>query len=614
MIFNILVAGIVLGLAYAWMVRGFFSAFLHLLCVLIAGALAFALWEPAAYLLMDLSPEKGFLSFVESAAWGIGLIVPFAVFLLLTRLVADKVVKNNLKNAGPVDYAGGAVCGLGVGVITAGVFVIGIQGMRLPTNMGYRPIWYADGDARAAGAGSLIQTDRLWIPADRLTSALFQNLSEGSMSSPQSLAKWYPNLESVGFAARVSPGDGAGRNIIGPDEFKIVKSYTVGPADRAAPAADLLLFEGAAAPQRYMDIRGRTPGQDGAPNTGRLLGYVLEFQPGAKERGKSGGQLILSNGQVSMIAHNAGTGESITVFPLAAISENTAADGRLGRWRFDANDVFISSVGGQSNVTVGFEFFVPEGFEPIGLNVRQTRVQLVGGPRAVPEPVALADTADRDRRVRSGSILKSETTTRVERDDTNAVRIDPSTAGDRGGGTSGIAMTATVGEIIPSQIARSRVTLDDDNLIADGSAKFLLDEVGRSNAPTARNMRVDSFALGRNQTMVQVDVSPGQAISFASEAARLAPTNRPIVLIDSNGNEYQAIGFIYRDREIFELRYTPGSTLTGVNDTPPISSTRDDQMLKLLFIVTTRVSVEQLAIGDIVLANFEPPLTTSTRP
>lgn len=605
MIFNILIAGIVLGLAYAWMVRGFFSAFLHLLCVLIAGALAFALWEPASYFLMDLSPEKGFLSFVESAAWGIGLIVPFAVFLLLSRLVADKVVKSNLKNAGAVDYAGGAVCGLGVGVITAGIFVIGIQGMRLPTNMGYRPVWYTED--RAAGAGSLVQTDRLWIPADKLTSALFQNLSEGSMSTPQSLAKWYPNLESVGFAARLSPGDGAGRNIIGPEDFSIIKTYTVGPVDQTAPAADLLLFEGAAAPQRYLDVRGRAPGQDGAPDAGRLIGYVLEFQPGAKERGKSGGQLILSNGQVSMIARNETTGESTMIFPLAAISENTAADGRLGRWRFDANDVFISSVGGQSNVTVGFEFFVPEGFEPIGLNVRQTRARLAGAP----DPIVFDDTADRDRRVRSGSILESETNARTARDDSDAVVIDPSTAGNRGGGDSGIALTSSVGTIIPSQIARSRLTLDDDNLIADGQAKFIPDEVGRSNAPTARTMRVDSFALGRNQAMVQVDVSPGQAISFASEAARLAPTDRPIVLVDSNGNEYQAIGFIYEDREIFEIRYTPGSTLTGVDDTPPISSTRDDQSLKLLFIVTDGVDIEQFAIGDIVLANFVPPLDAS---
>jgi hypothetical protein len=608
MIFNILIAGIVLGLAYAWMVRGFFSAFLHLLCVLIAGALAFAVWEPGAYLLMGASPDSGLLSFVESGAWGIALILPFAVFLLLFRLVADKVVRSNIKNAGAVDYAGGAVCGLGVGIITAGIFVIGIQGMRLPTNMGYRPIWYTED--RAAGAGSLVQTDRLWIPADRLTSALFGKLSEGSMSSPESLAKWHPNLESVGFAARLSPGDGAGRNIIGRDDFQIIKTYTVGPADRAAPAADLLLFEGAAAPQRYLDVRGRAPGQDGTPNTGRLVGYVLEFQPGAKERGKSGGQLILSNGQVSMVARNSATGESIAVFPLAAISENTTADGRLGRWRFDADDVFISSVGGQSNITVGFEFFVPDGFEPIGLSVRQTRALLAG----LPEPVVLADTDDRDRRVRSGSIFESETRTRRIRDDSDAIRVDPSTAAARGGDGSGIALTNSVGEIIPSQIARSRLTLDDDNLIADGQAKFLLDEVGRANAPTARNMRVDSFALGRNQAMVQVDVSPGQAMSFASEAARLAPTDQPIVLIDSGGNEYRAIGFVYQDREIFELRYTPGSTLAGVEDTPPVSSTRDDQTLKLLFIVTNRVTIEQLAIGDIVLANFVPPLNASSRP
>lgn len=602
MIFNILIVGLVLGLAYAWMVRGFFSAFIHLLCVLVAGALAFAVWEPASYFLIGLSPDRGFLSFLQSAAWGVGLILPFCVFLLLARVVTDKIVGANLKNATAVDYAGGAVCGLGVGVLTAGVFVIGIQGLRLPTNMGYRPVWYTED--RAGGAGSLTITDKLWIPADRITAGIYRGLSSGSMSAEQSLDKWYPDLVTTGFAARLSPGDGSGRNAIRPSDFRVIKTYTVGSPDQTAAATELFAIQGSTAPQRYVDIRGRAPGSDGTPAKGYLMGTVIEFEPGAKETGKRGGQVIVSNGQVHLVARNESTGESITIFPLAAISENAEADGRLGRWKFDANDVFISSVGGQSKATFGFEFFIPEGFSPIGLTVRQARLPIANNDR-FPEPTVYDSPADRDRRVASGSIFKADDAARRQRDASNAATL---TGDTDAASTSGIRVSSSMGEVASSQTARSRLTLDDDNLIADGQAKFAVTEIGRGNTPSGRTMRVESFALGRNQTMVQIDVSPGMPASFTSDAARLAPTDQPLVLIDSNGNEYEAIGFVYKDREIFEVRYTLGNTLAGIEATPPVSTARDDQKLVILFVVTTGVSIEQFAAGDIVIANIRPPL------
>jgi uncharacterized membrane protein required for colicin V production len=609
MIFNLIVVGLVLGLAYAWTVRGFFSAFLHLVCVLVAGALAFAVWEPAAHLLIGLSPERGFLSFIESAAWGVGLIVPFAVFLLLLRLVTDKVVAANLRNSTAADYAGGAVCGLAVGVVTTGVFVIGVQGLRLPTNMGYRPVWFTED--RAAGVGSLVETDRLWIPADRLTAALYRGLSEGSMSAPQSLDKWYPNLESAAFAARITPGDGAGRNIIAPDDFRIVRTYTVGTPDRPVAADELLGESGSATPQRIVDVKGRRPGQDGAPGKGVLMGFVIEFQPAAKERGKRGGQVIVSNGQVQLIARDGSAGESITLFPVAAISENANADGRLGRWKFDANDVFISSVGGQSQALFGFEFLVPEGYTPIGLSVRQSRTT------ELPEPTVFESTAQRDLRITSGGIFRAGPDERPQRelDRTNAVVVDGASITSRSGpaSDSGVRIGNSLGTIVASQTARSRVQLTEENTIADGNAKFLPDEVGRSNAPTGRNMRVDSFEVGRNQVMVQIDVSPGMPASFVADAARLAPTDQPLVLIDDRGNEYQAIGYIYEDREIFEVRYTLGNTLAGIEATPPLSTARDDQKLVILFVATSGAKIEDFATGDIVLIDFDAPLDATSR-
>ncbi|MCH2149191.1 MAG: hypothetical protein MK095_07135, partial [Phycisphaerales bacterium] len=47
-ILNLLIIGLVLLIAYWWSQQGFFGALLHLLAVIVAGALAFAFWEPIA--------------------------------------------------------------------------------------------------------------------------------------------------------------------------------------------------------------------------------------------------------------------------------------------------------------------------------------------------------------------------------------------------------------------------------------------------------------------------------------------------------------------------------------------------------------------------------------
>ena len=602
MFFNIVVIGLVLGLTYAWMVRGFFNSFVHLLCTLVAGALAFAIWEPLAYLLVGVSPERGFLSFIGSSAWGVALVIPFAGIMLILRVITDKVVKSNIKNAGPVDYVGGGACGVVTGVICAGITTIGIQSMRVPSDfLGYQPLWYTEDTG--TGGGSLVLSDSLWLPADKITGWIYSGLSVGSMSARNPLDKWYPNVHAAGIAARISAGNGAGRNTISPDDFRVLSAYTVGSPDNPGQTSELLTPRGSTVPQRYVDVNGEPVAK------GYLLGYVLEFEPGAKEQGgksKSGSQVIVSNGQVGLLTENA-EGQTTTVYPIAVISEGEGGDapGKLGRWRFDSRDVFISSVGGQSKVKMGFEFVVPEGETPIALIVRQTRALLGDG---APKPTALSDAADRDLRIRSGSIFEAGQAPARERDDSLAARIDGSTSTGR---TPAFTISNSIGSTFASQTARSRVDLNDTNQILSGEAKFLPEELAQRGI--GKELRVDTFAVGTGQTLVQINVSNEQPISFLSEAARSAPTDQPIVLIDSRGNEYEAIGFTYTDRELIQVRFTPGSTLSGMSDVPSISSARDDQKLTILIIVTEGVQIEKLAIGDTVLATFSPPMIAKSK-
>jgi len=591
---NIIVILLVLGIAYAWMIRGAFNSMIHLICVIIAGAIAFAFWEKLSVMFIGMSPERGFFSFLESIAWGISLVVPFVVALLILRTITDKLIPSNINNAKAVDYAGGAVFGLITGVISAGILLIGISSMRLSTNFfGYQPAWYSAD--RATGAGSIVKNDKLWIPVDLLTSKLYATLSTGSFATNEPLGKWYPELELVGFTTRVSPGDGAGRNAISPNDFNIKSTYIVGNSKGSSSINELLKDIRDEKSQKYSDINSEVV------STGYIAGYVVEFEPGAKERGKKGGQLIVSNAQYRLLVEDS-DGNTQSVFPIAVISESSESN-QFGRWRFDAKEVFITSVGGKSRVQMAFEFVIPQGFQPIAFFAKNIRVNA----ESMPSPIEYADTAKRDQLVSDGAILKGESGSR-KLDTSKAVQYANPQADKR------ISNSLRFGTTVSSQAARRGLTLSDDNEIIDGEAIFdTKTEIGRTNAPQSRKLRVEKYAVSEGQTLIKIQAGFDSEIGLATEAASEAPLDQPFLLIDTNGNEYEAIGYEYQDSKVFQVRYTRGSTLGGISDTPTLSRSRDDQTLVLLFIVSTKVELSHFTIGDIAIAELVPPIKVANR-
>ena len=594
MFMNILIIVFVLGISYAWMIRGMFSSLLHLLCVIVAGALAFAFWEPLALLLIGMSPERGFLSFIESIAWGTALVLPFAIELLLLRLITDRAVSGNISNNKVVDYIGGGVCGVATASLTAGILVLGIGSMRVSTNfLGYQPLWYSA--ERSTGAGSLVKADSLWLPVDKIVATMYGNLSTGAMSTAEPLNKWYPELTLTGFASRVSPGDGGGRNALSPDDFKIKSTYTVGSTNGSDSVSELLKDVTNDQTQRYLDINSEPVSK------GHIAGYVIEFEPSAKERGEKGGQLIVSNGQYRLLVEDS-SGDTQTVFPIATISESSQT-GQFGRWRFDANDVFITSVGGKSRVQMAFEYVIPSGFSPIALYLKNIRVDTASMPKAI----EYTGTSGRDSVVLSGAILKGDAGARVLNTE-NMVTYDPTT-------TQGLVRrNSKIGEMMSTQVARRGMTLNSENEVVDGIGSYSIKtDVGRDNAPQSRKLRVSEYAPKSKQVIIRVEVSAETEFSLFSEAARDAAMDVPLLLIDTNGNEYEAIGYEYADSKDFKIRYTPGSTLGGLEDTPNLSRSRSDQTLIILFIVTTQIEISHFAIGDLGVVEFVPPFESKGR-
>ena len=96
MVFTGLTFVVVILIAYTWLQRGFFSAVLHFACTIIAGAIAFALWEPVAFAIMDLAPQRGFATFLADNALGISLAVLFGERAAVHALVPGVHVAGHL--------------------------------------------------------------------------------------------------------------------------------------------------------------------------------------------------------------------------------------------------------------------------------------------------------------------------------------------------------------------------------------------------------------------------------------------------------------------------------------------------------------------------------------
>src|ERR1043165_2747152 len=140
MVFSLVAIAVVGVVGYIWCTRGFYSSFLNMVCVIIAGAIAFAFWEQVALKLMEMSPQQGLMSFLGSNAWGLSLALVFAASLAILRAIVDATLRANATCSTVADYVGGGVCGAISGILSSGILVISIGYMRLDTEfMGYQP-------------------------------------------------------------------------------------------------------------------------------------------------------------------------------------------------------------------------------------------------------------------------------------------------------------------------------------------------------------------------------------------------------------------------------------------------------------------------------------------
>lgn len=590
MFINLIVIAVIGIIAYMWGARGFFSAFLHMVCVVIAATIAFAVWEPVAYALMGNAKVGGSTAMLDMA-WIIGLIGPFAAVLVAIRIACDKIVPTNLDFDGATNMIGGLVCGAVSGVISAGVLVIALGFVPAKT-----PIWaYQPMDFE--GNGSIVRRNNLWAPADTLTASLYRMLSESTFypDSGETLAKWKPNMADVGPLNRITfpPPDGGGRHTIHPSGFEITGRYTLTARDPKELLSDTI---NPGVRQTYQYIDGSNL-EGGA----RLEGVVIKFGPAAKERT---GAVIVGNSQVQMLVENPQTQETRLILPAAMISQAQGDKASLGRWRFNAEKVFISSVGGASEALMAFEFPVPNGFNPIAVTVRGVRTDL----RSMSVGKTFDSIAARDAEIKTGQIAPRVALADLNRSGQVKVKIDSSTFD----GPISFGGTLPYGMILQKDNVGG-LLLNDEGYIYDGEAKLPTPQT--QNRGIERVLQVRGLAGGDDTVVVKVvmDETNTQFGLLSSAIESLESRDYPPVLLDNNGQPYAPIGYVYESTggETW-IRFTPQNPLQSLTEPPlnSISRSLPGNKLTLLYRVSKRVKITDLVVGDKVIANFDKGVDT----
>jgi hypothetical protein len=408
-----------------------------------------------------------------------------------------------------------------------------------------------------------------------------------------------PDIDVAGYVLQLSHANGKSRNAMRPGDARVLQGYVVG-ADAGAPMGTLLRYEDGAGAQQVLDLNSQPVG------SGRLIGFMLEFQPGAKE---SFGQVTFTNGQVRMVVEDQRTGETIAVHPHAIISQADPANAEgLRRWPLDTQEVVIASVGGASTVNMGFEFAVPTGYTPKYLYIKNTRLDVSKTELAAYPTRTALTAAVIGGNLGSGSVKVAD----LERGD--AVTTTASAGFGRSSGETGVSITNSI-DFGFQTTQKGGLDLDEDNRVVSGTHEFFVKEVESSGNRIDAALRVDRFAVGDGRVMVQVEVSPDKPASMLGRVYRNATGVLPPQIIDNNGTPYQAIGYVYRDSEKIRVSIDPGAPIRGLSQLQSagvaMSSSRADQRLVLLFLASEGVTITEYALGPKVVLTFDPPLDLS---
>ncbi|MDA1008841.1 MAG: hypothetical protein O2800_07585 [Planctomycetota bacterium] len=543
MFLQLLVIVFVALIAYWWANQGLFSAFMHLVCVILAGAMTFALWEPitVTFLLKPLGDH----------AWSVGLLGLFAVFLIIFRVAADKLVPANLNFPDWANYLVGGAFGAAAGVLTVGMLVIGMGFSQSVSSLLEFYGWTRD----QSNGGQPYETEALHLPVHQWTTGFYGLLSLGSLSpiAPTAMAIYSPDLaESSLSLHRDSWGDGRGRTSVAPDDVS-VQGFTY-DANYALP--------------------------DGGTGAYALS---VSFATGAFDRGQA---VTLSASQAKLVGDRAGSSRStMAVYPVQFTEAMT--DGSRGTFQFDDTANYATNPPAQQ--TADIDLIFPA--SPLST----VRFAVIKGLRLKLPQV----TAGRIESLAASAGGSSKVT-----------HLSSDGAPELSSNDIDLQNSAEPLMIGLNQAAGLDVSEEEKgNWIRSGSGDFK--KSGAFNV--SRGQRIKGFVCPPGASILRLNVTRDLATVDFEKLRKEYPPGTKIMLVDSEDNGYAPVGYIWDMGTDVRLNYSPETLLPTIKDFPPQSSS-GNQRMKLIFIVPQGVSIRQVRAGDVVIAALDLTVTASENP
>lgn len=308
--------------------EGFFSGVIHLACAIVAGAITFAFWEPLALVLLP----TGMAEF----AWGMSFLALFGITLIVLRIITNLLIPDRQNFPPMVDYIAGTSVGLLIGVLTAGMGLIGVGFLPVGSQLGGEigTIRTADEHGQPGTGSAITPPVHAWVDS------FYSMLSVGAfrpLVNTQTLAMDYPSLSEQSWALqRDTASKGRIKLTLAPDDVKI-----------GAPFIDASI--------------------SGAP--GEFIVVPVTFGKGAYH---GGDYFVLSASQVKLIGKGTGTTPPKEVFPEMWIQ------GKSPMFRFDDLSHYITNPPAQQTLTTKLLFPAADlgGQTPKTILIRGTRFAL----------------------------------------------------------------------------------------------------------------------------------------------------------------------------------------------------------------------------------------------
>ena len=540
-LFGIIVLLFVLLITYWWSNQGFFSAILHCVCVILAGALAFALWEPVVL---------GFVingSSFDNYSWGMALGLMFFLFLLLFRVTSDILIPFDIPIPQPANVIGGAAAGFIAGVLTIGMTLISCGFVQGPTELMGFIGWARHNDAKGAPK----QINTLLVPVTTLTANFYKKLSIGSLapSGKYALATHFPLLDETALSLhRDTFRNGDARVSIAPKDVTVEKTLLYDPHFQVSDAG----------PGAYaVDFTVTTSGFD------------------------HGEQFVLSSSQAKLANTEA---NPKVVFPIKFLQPMENGESKM--FSFEDTGNYATSIPGQQDVKITLLFssesFLDKSKPPTAFYLKGLRFQL-SPPTGDTDLAALfasnngSEVATLDLSNPDGGYL---------RDVSDYIKVYNS--------IRPVQLNINLADSI------SVATSVKGNFLSKGKGVYK-----KGSALTiSRSQRILGFAHGESTEIIMVDVSRTQSgidmWGDRSDSFKKLGRDVALELVDSLGKGYKPVGYVWERINDVEIFIDPGKPFQKISELPPQPSSGENK-LKLVFIVPSKTSLVGIRIGKTLI-------------